>query len=282
MITTTDAAAPASPGLSINGALDGPIGADGGTLTHLLFAVVGDTRPATIDDTSGYPTSVLTSIYSGIGAFAPRVPLVVSTGDYMFASTAPRGGESQAGAQLDLYMQARARFPGAFFPAMGNHECTGATNSNCGPGASNGVTANYAAYLEKMLAPIRKTAPFYAIEVSAADATWTAKFVFVAANAWSTSQEAWLESALSRPSTYTFVVRHEPASANTAPGVTPSEAVMARHPYTLAIVGHSHTYAHDPDTPREVIVGNGAPRSMAKTTASRSSTSGPTAPSRST
>jgi hypothetical protein len=32
---------------------------------------------------------------------------------------------------------------------------------------------------------------------------------------------------------------------------------MARHPYTLAIVGHSHTYGHDRETPRQVLVGNG-------------------------
>jgi hypothetical protein len=108
-----------------------------------------------------------------------------------------------------------------------------------------------------MLAPIGKTQPYYAIDVGAADATWTAKFVFVAANAWSSAQDTWLESTLSKPSTYTFVIRHEPASATTAPGVTPSELVMARHPYTLAIVGHSHTYAHDRETPRQVLVGNG-------------------------
>jgi hypothetical protein len=32
---------------------------------------------------------------------------------------------------------------------------------------------------------------------------------------------------------------------------------MARYPYTLAIVGHSHTYRHDAETPREVVIGNG-------------------------
>ena len=30
---------------------------------------------------------------------------------------------------------------------------------------------------------------------------------------------------------------------------------MARHPYTLAFVGHTHTYEHL--SPREVIIGNG-------------------------
>jgi Calcineurin-like phosphoesterase len=253
------ATAPCCPLDSYDGGppVTGRVGADGGTLSRLLFAVVGDTRPATVDDTGGYPTDIITAIYAGIRALEPRPPMVVSTGDYVFASTPPRGGDSQADPQLDIYMQARARFPGALFPALGNHECTGATSSNCGAGAADGVTANYSAFLEKMLAPIGRTQPYYAIEVAAADATWTAKFVFVAANAWSSAQEAWLESALGKPSTYTFVVRHEPASATSAPGVMPSELVMARHPYTLAIVGHSHTYAHDAETPRQVLVGNG-------------------------
>jgi hypothetical protein len=235
----------------------GHLGPSGGTLSRLLFAVVGDTRPAVVDDTGGYPTDVITAIYSGIRALQPSPPMVVSTGDYLFATLPRRGGDSQANPQLDIYMQARAAYPGVLFPALGNHECTGATNSNCGPGAADGVTANYSAFLEKMLAPIGKTEPYYAVEVAGPGATWTAKFVVVAANAWSAAQGTWLESTLSKTSTYTFVVRHEPASATSAPGVTPSEQVMARHPYTLAIVGHSHTYAHERETPRQVIVGNG-------------------------
>jgi hypothetical protein len=234
----------------------GSVGADGGTLSRLLFAVVGDTRPATVDDTGGYPTAIVTALYAGIRSLSPRPAMVLSTGDYMFAASPPHG-DSQAGAQLDIYLQARAAFPGLLFPALGNHECTGATSSNCGVGAADGVTANYAAFVEKMLAPIGKAQPYYAIDVAAADATWNAKFVIVAANAWSTAQEAWLEATLAKPTTYTFVVRHEPASATSAPGVGPSEAVMARHPYTLAIVGHSHTYAHDRATPRQVLIGNG-------------------------
>ena len=31
---------------------------------------------------------------------------------------------------------------------------------------------------------------------------------------------------------------------------------MAKHPYTLALIGHSHEYRYDPQS-REVIVGNG-------------------------
>ena len=154
---------------------------------------------------------------------------------------------------------------------MGNHECTGATASNCGLGAADGVTANYAAFLRKMLAPIGRQTPYYTVDVPAPDHADAAshpslaKFVFIAANAWSPAQGAWLEGELARPSTYTFIVRHEPASATTAPGVAPSEAIMARYPYTLAIVGHTHTYSHPADTPREVLIGNGGAPLTSKT-----------------
>ena len=57
------------------------------------------------------------------------------------------------------------------------------------------------------------------------------------------------------PPTYTFGVRHEPRIANTAPGVTPSEAIINAFPYTLAIVGHSHAYFKS--GPKQVTIGNG-------------------------
>jgi hypothetical protein len=238
---------------------------DGGMVAALRFAVVGDSRPAMVDDTGGYPSDVVSRIYADVQALRPRPTFVVSTGDYLFASEPAPGEPGQAGPQLDTYLQARARFAGPLFPAMGNHECTGATASNCGPGAANGLTANYAAFLSKLLGPLGVERPYFAVDVAAPDRSWTAKFVFIAANAWSAAQASWLDGALARPTTYTFVVRHEPASASTAPGVLPSEAILARHPYTLAIVGHSHTYAHSPETPREVLVGNGGAPLTSKT-----------------
>jgi hypothetical protein len=227
------------------------IGPNGGTTSRLLFAVVGDTRPATIDDTSAYPTATIDGIYGAIQAESPAPPFTVSTGDYMFATA--NGAES--GPQLDLYMAARSRYSGAWFPTMGNHECTGMTASNCGTGNKDGVTNNYTTFLTKALGPIQKTAPYYAIHVDATDGTWTSKLVFVAGNAWSQAQATWLQGVLAQPTTYTFIVRHEPAAASTAPGVKPSEQLMAQYPYTLAITGHTHTYAHP--TPKEIIVGNG-------------------------
>jgi len=229
----------------------GTITASGGTMSRLLFAVVGDTRPAVLDDTAGYPTAIITKIFSTIDALPSRPPLVVSTGDYVFAST--RG--TQATVQLDLYLGARAKYSGIVWPAMGNHECTGATASNCGPGTASGATSNYQAFLTKMLGPIAQSQPYYSINVRATDSSWTAKFVFIAGNAWTDAQATWLDQTMAAATTYTFVLRHEPAGAATAPGVPPSETILAKYPYTLAIVGHTHTYARS--GAREVIIGNG-------------------------
>ena len=228
----------------------GSIGVNGGSLAQLAFGIVGDTRPATIDDTAGYPTDVITQIYTGLAQRADSPPFVVSTGDYNFAT--PTGNESAT--QFDLYMNARAKYAGAWFPTMGNHECTGYTSSNCGQGNQDGVTQNYANYLSQLLGPIQKTLPYYTIQVNAVNGTWTSKFVFVAANAWDTAQASWLQTVMAKPTTYTFIVRHEAAKVTSAPGVSPSEKIINSHPYTLEIVGHSHTYSH---SGQEVLVGNG-------------------------
>jgi hypothetical protein len=98
--------------------------------------------------------------------------------------------------------------------------------------------------------------PYYVVHATAPDNSWTAKFVFVACNAWDSTQSSWLTSALTESTTYTFVVRHEGTSATTAPCVTPSGTIIGSHPLTLLIVGHTHTYDHYSSN-HEVIVGNG-------------------------
>jgi hypothetical protein len=242
-----------TPGASYDGGVppSGTVGGNGGSVSRLYFAVVGDTRPANEDDTTGYPTAVITRIYQALEALSPPPAFAVATGDYQFA--APSGSEGAA--QVDLYMGARAKYSGALFPAMGNHECTGATASNCGSGNTNGTTNNYNAFLTKMLAPIGQTSPYYEIDLGAADGSWTAKLLFVAANAWTQTQANWLDQAMARPTTYTFLVRHEPANATSAPGVGPAENIMLMHPYTLSIVGHVHTYQRSGS--REITIGNG-------------------------
>ncbi len=232
------------------GGFTGSVGPDGGTLDRLGFAIVGDTRPPSKDDLKGYPTAIITSIWQRVQASG--APFAIGTGDYQFSST--KG--SQAAQQLDLYLGARAAFGGVLFAALGNHECTGATNSNCGSGNADGVTANYQAFTDRLLTPIGKTTPYYTVRLEGTAGDWTAKVVVVAANAWSSTQAAWLEAELSKPTTYTFVVRHEASYASTAPGVKPSDAIVAKHPSTLLIAGHTHTYQHLASS-RTLVVGNG-------------------------
>jgi len=217
-------------------------------LSELRFAVVGDTRPANIDDTANYPTDIVGQIWTDVEAEGP--PFAVTSGDYIFASTTG----DQAGPQFDAYLGARAAYSGMVYPAMGNHECTGYTASNCGPGGTDGSPPNYQQFLSKMIFPLGETKPYYAERFAGPD--WTAKFVFIAGNAWTDEQALWLERVLSEDTTYTFVVRHEPHYSDTAPGVGPSTLILAKHPLTMLITGHTHSYVHVPAY-REIIVGNG-------------------------
>lgn len=229
----------------------GSVTASGGTVSRLLFAVVGDTRPPNPDDISGYPTAIAKQIFTDVQNMSSKPTFMLTTGDYQYST--PTG--TTATTQLQTYLGLRAIYTGEVFPTMGNHECTGYTDSNCVTGSSD-LTGNntYPAYLNLMLSPLNQTTPYYAINVNASDSSWTAKFVFIAANAWDSTQSSWLDSALSKSTTYTFIVRHEPSEANTAPGVTPSDTIIAKHPYTLEIVGHTHTYSH---SGQQVLIGNG-------------------------
>ena len=95
-------------------------------------------------------------------------------------------------------------------------------------------------------AHLARRTPYYSINVNAPDNSWTAKFVVTAANAWDTAQESWLETTMAQPTTYTFVVRHESSDATPPlpPGVAGVDAVLAKYPYTLLLVGHTHNYGH--------------------------------------
>jgi hypothetical protein len=78
-------------------------------MNDLRFAIVGDTRPPSPDDTANYPIGIITTIYQDIEAEAPKVPFVISTGDYMFANT--YGSQQQP--QLNKYLQARSSYSGS-------------------------------------------------------------------------------------------------------------------------------------------------------------------------
>jgi hypothetical protein len=238
------------------------VGSTGGSVSRLVFAVVGDTRPATEDDVGGYPTAIITKIFSDIQALSPRPVLTLGTGDYQF-SNATSGTGAQ---QVDIYMTARQTYTGPFFPAPGNHECgvcggvSSSDSANCGMSdTSCGETVNYKAFLSSMLGPIAKTLPYYSINVTAADSSWTAKFVVVGSNQWDSTEATWLGTTLGQPTTYTFIVRHEPSDGTPplGPGVAGADAIIPKYPYTLLIEGHDHTYGHYSDAPQAVIFGNG-------------------------
>lgn len=230
----------------------GSVGATGGTLDYLQFAIVGDTRPAVIDDTPGYPSAIIKAIWTDLQNETPRPPFAITTGDYIFASLSG----SEASPQIDKYLAARSLYASTVFYVMGNHECTGGTASNCGSGNEDGMTSNYKLFLSKMLALTGKQKPYYDFRVDATDHSWSAKFVVIAANAWDQTQATWLQSAMAKPTTYTFVIRHEPDYSNTAPGVTPSQTIVSAYPVTMWIAGHSHTLSYYSGK-KEIIVGNG-------------------------
>lgn len=227
-------------------------GPGGGHLDQLVFAVVGDARPVNIDDTAGYPTAIVGQIFDDIAADPAQPRFAVTTGDYIFASVTGQ----QVDPQLDAYLGARAHYPGVIYPAMGNHECNGYTASNCGPNSHEGEPPNYVEFMTRMIAPLQEVVPYYVERFAATDGSWTAKVIVLAANAWDDTQAAWLTQRLAEPTTYTIVVRHEPASAETAPGVGPSTIALAASQVTLLITGHTHTYQHIKQY-REIIVGNG-------------------------
>jgi hypothetical protein len=220
-----------------------PGGGDGGVGGSLLsFAVFGDCRPPLPEQTTGYPTMIVTGIFAR--ADAEGAQLVVGTGDYMNAFT-----QTAVDAQVNLFLGARASFKGPVYLTMGNHECMTTTTGNC-PNANE--TPNAQVYMSK-LAPTGVTKPYFRIDLPTP--LGSAKLVFIAANAWSTEQGDWLETQLADPTHYTFVIRHEASNDQSAPGVGPSDTLMMGAPLTVGFFGHTHVYQRI--DPSHVIAGNG-------------------------
>ncbi|MCU1278360.1 MAG: hypothetical protein JWM53_1906, partial [bacterium] len=169
---------------------------------------------------------------------------VVGTGDYMNAFT-----QTAVDAQVGLFLTARAAFQGPVYLTMGNHECMTTTSGNC-PNANE--TPNAQVYMSK-LAPAGSTKPYFRIDVPTP--LGSAKFVFIAANAWSTEQGDWIKTQLADPTHYTFIIRHEAPNDQSAPGVPPSDTLMMGAPTTVAFFGHTHVYQRI--DPSHIIAGNG-------------------------
>ena len=216
----------------------GPPG--GGSL--LSFAVFGDCRPPLPEDTTQYPTMIVTGIFSR--AQTEGAQFVIGTGDYMNAFT-----QTAADAQVKLFLGARASFSGPVYLTMGNHECMTTTSGNC-PNANESPNAQI--YMSK-LAPAGSTKPYFRIDLPTPFGS--AKLVFIAANAWSTEQGDWVKAQLADPTRYTFVMRHEASNDQSAPGVGPTDTLLMGAPLTVGFFGHTHVYQRI--DPSHVIAGNG-------------------------
>ena len=232
-----------------------------GTVSALHFAITGNTWPATADDTTGYPTAIITKIYQDIEAVSPRPSFVIGTGNYMHATYSNVSGTQSV--QMNRYLTARNAFSGPLYPAMGNQECAELIGDNCGTNVNmldypkkGGTTENYAVFVNSMLMPIKKSLPYYTVKVNGTSGTWTSKFVFIACNAWSTAQANWLTQQLSTKTTYTFVVRNATVAQTTAPCSASTATILQKHPYTLLITGDNGISAHY-SSDKELIVGNG-------------------------
>ncbi len=252
---TGDADADAAPGdVSVDAAEDAadasmPITGAGGTVDLLHFSVFGDVRPPQMDDTTAYPRAVFTSVIDGLASLSPQFG--IATGDYMYASpTRP----SVATEQIDMFLAAEQHYGGHVFHALGNHECSGGTLSNCMAGDE---TPNVTAFRTRLIGDQPALYYDWTVHTSLGDA----HFIATAPNGWSSSQGAWLTRVLAQPAQYTFVIAHEPP---TSPGIPPAsdtieQAVAARAGgVTLRFYGHTHTYRRL--FPNGVITGNaGAP-----------------------
>ncbi len=229
------------------------VGPMGGSVERLHFGVFGDARPPNPNDTAGYPAAVIGSVMDGLASTGTQ--FVIGTGDYMFASTM-----SDVTAQVSMLLAAETRYPGHVFHGLGNHECTGASASNCPNGDE---TPNMQAF-RAMLAP-GYAAPYYDFTVHTG--LGDAHFIITAPNAWSDAEQSWLTAALAQDARYTIIAAHEPAGERQAPGSAPIETAIAARPggVTLRLYGHTHEYRHL--AANAVINGNaGAPLSSRRGT----------------
>lgn len=232
------------------------MGRDGGAVDRLWFAVTGDTRPPSCDESDLYPRKAIAEIAASMKAL--RVQFALDLGDHMYVCN---GSRAEAEQQMGFYMTAVAAGPSTFFMTLGNHDC-GSTfarrgpASGCFPGSGD---ANFRAYLAALGRPL----PYYAIDVTTA--AGLARFVFVADDAYDAVQADWLERTLAdadaRART-TVIARHHPMGGPRS-GNPEIVQTIERHRYTLLLSAHLHTYAHGRDHGgRAAILGlGGAPSS---------------------
>ncbi|MEI8255565.1 MAG: metallophosphoesterase [Deltaproteobacteria bacterium] len=252
-VAGADAAADAQPDaradvVTDTGTVFPPIGPTGGSVDRLHFAVFGDVRPPIPDQTSAYPTMIVTSVMDGIES--GHAQFVIGTGDYMNENFCA----SCATDQIALLQSAERHYTGYVFHGMGNHECLTITSVNC-PNQNESVALRT---FKTTLLPTRVNVYYdWHVQTSSGDA----HFIATDPNAWNAEQQTWLDTVLAQPARYTFVVAHEPPSAP-GPGTAAIEASIATRTggVTLRMYGHVHRYEHP--VPNGIVTGNaGAPLS---------------------
>ncbi|MBI3072447.1 MAG: metallophosphoesterase [Deltaproteobacteria bacterium] len=206
----------------------GPVTYQGGTVDLMKFTVFGDIRPAIFEFDNQYPDDIVRAIATQMNATGAQ--FAVGVGDYMFSFS-----ERSVNTQLDKLLAAERPFTKPIFHAMGNHECWGPTGVNC---PNYNETPNVRLFLSRLFSFSQR--PWYDFTVTTSKGD--AKFVLIAQNSWNDQQKQWLETTLARPSTYTFIVRHQPSGTWTTPGLDECDRIVAAHPYTLLLVGHVHRY----------------------------------------
>ena len=238
----------------------GTVGAQGGTVSRLLFGVTGDTRPANGDDVSGYPTSVITNIFGAMQTAGAQ--FAVATGDHQYVISSGYSGSQQ---QLQLYQQAMQALQGKpIFPVMGNHECS--ESAFCAVGGYS--PGRFQAYMDILVTPYGYSQPYYSFDVKTDNGASIARFILAADTAWDSNQSAWLDQTLSAAQSeakYIFLFRHYPigtltSDANVGPSLQEEESIINKYHYTLLITGHNHEYSRDPNVPNVIVMGlGGAP-----------------------
>jgi hypothetical protein len=202
-------------------------------------------------------------------AFANNCQFVLGSGDYinayMPAADKPgiydtiakweAGAVKQYGWMLEVADIFRKKGRPVYF-GLGNHEALGWTDLNS---TTFDETPNMREYMKMMIPGLK---PWYSFtmnfkKVTDTTKTLTAKFVFIAPNAWNNEQAAWLRRIMGTSTNYTFVIRHEANDKHgcDAPGLAEQQGIIKGR-YTLLIQGHEHEYRRAKGS-NEMVAGNG-------------------------
>jgi hypothetical protein len=237
----------------------GGVSLDGGTVDRLYFSLTGDSRPPICDlffvgKGYDYPTANVTKLAQQMEARQTQFSL--DLGDHQFVCV---GGLTEAQTQIAAYMSAISNYKAPFFMSMGNHECVfalGGTIDDCG--ANNPSDPAFTAFMAA-LAPISPK-PYYFVDIHTS--MGLARFVFVADDAWDSTESTWLSGVLTEADTlaqYTIVSHHHPVS-QTGGNYPAIWSMIKSHKYALHLTAHQHLYSHDTAddaSGRSVIVGTG-------------------------